>query len=218
MDSSYLLPLPVKQLCNGLKKTLPGKNAHDQMEALSAKYLGLKPNKNTRKSAVLILLYPSANEICFPLILRNSYDGFHSGEIGFPGGAYEGSDKDLIRTALREAQEEIGINRDKITILGTLTEIFIGPSNFLVLPVVGYISQQPDFMLDPREVKQIFEVSMDYFTHPKVKGYSEIHIPGDKVLTPYYELDGHKVWGATAKVIIELLSVTNGNFSNTVQE
>lgn len=197
----------VEKLYENLQKQLPGENAHLIMEAFSAKYLCLKPSVKTKKSAVLMLLYPIDDDVYFPLILRNSYDGFHSDEVGFPGGKFEITDGNLIRTALREAQEEIGINPDDVKVLGTLTEIFIGPSDFNVLPVVGYLPYQPNFITDKREVQSIFEMKLDYFLNPDIKSYGEIRIPEDLVTTPYYEVNGHQVWGATAKIIIELLSV-----------
>ncbi|MCC3215607.1 MULTISPECIES: CoA pyrophosphatase [Flavobacteriales] len=197
----------IEKIQKNLHKTLPGEKAHQIMEALSASYLTLRPTRKTRKSAVLMLLYPIDNEIYFPLILRNSYDGFHSNEVGFPGGRFELTDENLIQTALREAKEEIGVNSDEVKILGILTEIFIGPSDFNVLPVVGYVPYRPNFKPDSREVQQIFELKLEYFSAPNIIGCSEISIPGDLVTTPYYEVDNHKVWGATAKIIVELLTV-----------
>lgn len=197
----------IEKIQKNLKKELPGEKAHQMMEALSAKYLTLKPTEKTRNSAVLMLLYPINNEIYFPLILRNSYNGFHSNEVGFPGGRFEISDGNLIQTALREAKEEIGVNPDEVKILGTLTEIYIGPSDFNVLPVVGFLPQRPNFKPDFREVQQIFELKLNSFLDTNIFGCTEISIPGDLVTTPYYEVNGHKAWGATAKIIIELLSV-----------
>lgn len=199
--------LSIEKIEKNLKEELPGEKAVQVMEAFSAKYLMLQPTQKTRKSAVLVLLYPIDNEIYFPLILRNSYDGFHSNEVGFPGGRFEISDENLIQTGFREAKEEIGINPDDIIFLGTLTEIYIGPSDFTVLPVVGYMSYRPNFKPDPREVQQIFELKLDFFSDPDIIGCCEISIPGDVVITPYYEVNDHKVWGATAKIILELLSV-----------
>ncbi|WP_288435627.1 CoA pyrophosphatase [uncultured Chryseobacterium sp.] len=199
--------LSIEKIQENLKKELPGEKAHQIMEALSARYLTLKPTEKTRRSAVLMFLYPINNEIYFPLIVRNSYDGFHSNEVGFPGGRFEISDENLIRTALRETQEEIGVNSDEVKILGTLTEIYIGPSDFNVLPVVGFLPHRPNFKPDSREVQQIFELKLEYFSDPNIMGCSEISIPGDLVTTPNYDVNGHKVWGATAKIIIELLSV-----------
>jgi len=200
----------IEKLSSNLKKTLPGETAHRIMEALSATYLDSKPGARTRKSAVLILFYPSGNGICFPLILRTPY-GIHSNQIAFPGGGYELSDSDLIHTALREAQEEIGLKIDDVKILGMLTEIFIAPSNFQVLPVVGYMQYRPDFKPNASEVERIFETNLAYFSNPDLIRTSEIPIPGELVVTPHYELKGHKIWGATAKVISELLAVMNGS-------
>jgi len=211
MDLSDLFSLFQEKLTENLKKPLPGHPAHRMMEAFSAAYLGMRPTEQTRKSAILFLLYPFNNEIYFPLILRNSYDGFHSGEVGFPGGRYEQTDQDLIQTALREANEEIGLRLQDVKILGTLSEIYIGPSDFLVLPVVGYIPYRPDLLPDPREVQQILEAKLAYFSDPKIIGCAEIRIPGDVVLTPYYEINGHKAWGATAKMICELLTVIHND-------
>ncbi len=100
------------------------------------------------------------NEIYFPLILRPAYDGVHSGQVAFPGGRYEKTDENLIRTALREAQEEIGLRLNDVKVLGILTELFIPASNFYVLPVVATIPYRPDFYPDPREVEDIFEIKL----------------------------------------------------------
>lgn len=197
----------IEKLSNKLKDPLPGEAAHQMMEASSAAYLGIRPGKHTRNSAVLMLFYPANKSICFSLILRNSYNGVHSGQIAFPGGRYEVSDRNLIHTALRETQEEIGINIDDIKILGLLTELYIAPSDFLVLPVLGYLTYKPEFLPDPREVKTVFDANLDCFAKPDSVGCSEVLIPGDRITTPHYVIDGNKIWGATAKIIRELLSV-----------
>lgn len=203
--SSFILGLS-----GNLKRPLPGEAAHRIMEASSARYLGVMPDAATRKSAVLILLYPFRGEVYLPLILRPAYDGVHSGQVAFPGGRYEPTDEDLIHTALREAKEEVGLKPNVVKILGTLTEIYIAPSNFLVLPVVACIPYRPDFAADSREVEAILEVKLDHFIDPKIVGTSEIEIPGDHVSTPHYDVQGHPVWGATAKMISELLMIGNG--------
>ncbi len=197
----------IEKLNNNLRRSLPGEAAHRIMEARSANYLNIKPDEQTRKSAVLILLYPVDNQAYFPLILRQRYAGCHSGEVSFPGGRYELTDETLINTALREANEEIGLVVDDVKVLGTLTEIFIATSNFLVLPVIGYIPYRPQFVLNTREVNCVFEVDLNCFLNPENTGVGEILIPGETVLTPHYEVEGNKIWGATAKMIIELLLV-----------
>ncbi len=205
----------IEQLSSNLKNPLPGESAHRIMQASSKSRLNFKPNDRTRKSAVLVLFYPYKNEIYFPLILRPAYDGVHSGQVAFPGGRYELSDENLIRTALREAQEEIGLRLTDVRILGTLTELFIPPSNFFVLPVIGYIPYRPDFFPDAREVEDIFEVKLEEISDTGIIGSSEIVIGGEQVIAPHYEILGYKIWGATAMMISELLTVLNSNLPDT---
>jgi len=199
----------INHISQNLKNPLPGESAHRIMQATSSLRLNFKPNNRTRKSAVLILFYPYQNEIYFPVILRPAYDGVHSGQIAFPGGRYELSDENLIRTALREAQEEIGLRLTDVTILGSLTELFIPPSNFYVLPVIATMPYRPDFYPDAREVEDIFEIKLEEISNSKIIGYSDIQVRGENVYAPHYEVQGYKIWGATAMMISELLTVIN---------
>ncbi|WP_159467149.1 CoA pyrophosphatase [Dyadobacter sp. 3J3] len=195
------------ELFQKLKDPLPGESAHQVMQSSSKLRFTVKPNERTRKSAVLILFYPYANEIHFPLILRPAYDGVHSGQVAFPGGRYEKTDENLIRTALREAQEEIGLRLNDVKVLGILTELFIPASNFYVLPVVATIPYRPDFYPDPREVEDIFQIKLKEISDVSIIGTSEIQIRGVQIVAPHYEVNGYKIWGATAMMISELLSV-----------
>jgi 8-oxo-dGTP pyrophosphatase MutT (NUDIX family) len=200
-----------ENLTKNLQRPLPGASAHQAMQAQSSSRLLFKPNDRTRKSAVLILFYPYKGEIYFPLILRPAYDGVHSGQVAFPGGRYELKDENLVRTALREAQEEIGLRLTDVKVLGTLTELFIPPSNFFVLPVIGCIPYRPDYFPDAREVEEVFEIKLSEISDIKIVGASELLIRGEKVHAPHYEVLGYKIWGATAMMISELLSVLRGN-------
>ncbi|CAG4992732.1 putative Nudix hydrolase NudL [Dyadobacter sp. CECT 9275] len=197
------------ELYKKLKSPLPGESAHRPMQATSRLRMSFKPNAKTRKSAVLILFYPYQDEIYFPVILRPAYDGVHSGQIAFPGGRYELSDEDLIRTALREAQEEIGLRLTDVKILGVLSELFIPPSNFYVLPVVATIPYRPDFYPDIREVEDVFEVRLKEIMDTSILGESVIIVRGEQVRAPHYAVRGYKIWGATAMMISELLTVMN---------
>lgn len=192
-----------------LRFPLPGETAHQAMMASSRLRLTFKPNARTRKSAVLILFYPYQNDIYFPLILRPAYDGVHSGQVAFPGGRYELSDENLIRTALREAQEEIGLRLTDVEILGALTELFIPASNFYVLPVIGVMPYRPGFYPDPREVEDIFEIRLEEISDVDIIGSSDIQVRGEQVHAPHYMVQGYKIWGATAMMISELLAVLN---------
>tara|TARA_R110002124_G_scaffold52242_2_gene150617 strand:- start:1117 stop:1809 length:693 start_codon:yes stop_codon:yes gene_type:complete len=205
-----------KQLQENFKKPLPGVLYHQAMQATSKSRLTAKPNAKTRKSAVLILFYPYKNHVFFPLILRPPYDGVHSGQIAFPGGRYEKTDEDLIRTALREAQEEIGLRLNDVEVLGILSELFIPPSNFNVLPVIATIPYRPDFFPDPREVEDIYEINLNEILDKNIIGSSEKIVRGESIFAPHYHLRGHFVWGATAMMISELLALINNDLSETI--
>jgi 8-oxo-dGTP pyrophosphatase MutT (NUDIX family) len=218
MASGGSFSLFTNQLVNNLKYPLPGEAAHLTMQASSKLRLSTKPNNRTRKSAVLILFYPHQGEIYFPLILRPAYDGVHSGQVAFPGGRYELTDESLIRTALREAQEEVGLRLTDVRILGSLTELFIPPSNFYVLPVIATIPYRPDFYPDAREVEDIFEIKLDEISDASIVGSSHIQVRGELIHAPHYEIHGYKIWGATAMMISELLSVINATFEDGKNE
>ncbi|WP_020595701.1 NUDIX hydrolase [Spirosoma panaciterrae] len=190
-----------------LQKPLPGEAAHQKMASAARYRLGIKPNERTRRSAVLICFYPFQNSIYLPLILRPQYDGVHAGQMAFPGGRMERFDENLTRTALREAQEEVGIRVSDVKVLGLLTELFIPPSNFFVQPVVGILPYRPDFYPDPREVEAIVEVDLDTLLDETIVGDSQIEVRGILVDAPFYQIQGHRVWGATAMMISELLMV-----------
>ncbi len=170
-----------------------------------------------RAAAVLVLVAPdAAGEARVVLIERTSYDGHHSGEVSFPGGAAESGDADLVATALREAQEEIGLQADGIglRVVGELEPFWIPVSNFRVTPVVAIADRFPAWRPDPREVKQVIEAPLAAF------------LPGAPILTlerdvrewriryGAYELaemaDGPAVWGATARILGQLGAILAG--------
>ena len=125
--------------------TLPAFHAHikmspiHRMEDLATMDLS---NKNPKIAAVLMLFYPKKEQTHLVLILRNSYEGIHSAQVGFPGGKYEQGDENLIFTALRETHEEIGIHPEKIEIIRSFTQLYIPPSNFLIHPYLGICKQK----------------------------------------------------------------------------
>ena len=190
-----------------LECPLPGQLAHARMLTNSESRLKAEPDARTRKSAVLILFYPHNGEVYLPLILRPAYDGVHSGQMAFPGGRYEPTDEDLTRTAKREAQEEIGLRLNDVTVAGNLTELFIPPSNFLVLPVVAHIPYRPDFFPDPREVEKVLEVPLREIEDKTIIGSSQIQVANHFIQAPHYLIQHYKIWGATAMMISEMLDV-----------
>ena len=165
---------------------------------------------DVRKGGVLALFYPSNGSIWLVFIRRAEYPGVHSGQISFPGGGWEEGDRDLVATALREAEEEIGVSRNTVIPIGNLTDLFIPPSNFLVTPVVGYTHTRPDFMPDPDEVDEILEVPLDLLLDDKARQEKDITIfPAVKIKVPCFYIDGNIIWGATAMMLNELIDVIN---------
>ncbi|MCK9422043.1 MAG: CoA pyrophosphatase [Bacteroidales bacterium] len=159
---------------------------------------------NAVQSSVLILLYPMNTEIGLVLMRRPDYIGIHSGQISFPGGKYEDDDKSLIYTALREANEEIGIDPILVQILGQLTELYIPPSNFLVTPVVGYMPFRPQFKADPKEVAAIIEIRISDLLNKSNIQKKKIKLRhGLSLKVPSFFIDDNIIWGATAMILSE---------------
>lgn len=163
-----------------------------------------------QKSAVLILFYPDNGKIMFPLIRRPKYNGVHSGQMALPGGKREKDDTDLIHTALRETCEEIGICKTKVQVLGVLSDHYIPITNMMVQPVVGFVHEKPDFMIDENEVDELFTIGLDEFLNKEIKMQEMWNLRGHEVEVPFYLMQKQKVWGATAMILSELESLIVG--------
>ncbi len=158
----------------------------------------------------MVLLYPHKNDIYLPLMKRPIYEGAHSGQISFPGGKFERTDADLTETALRETEEEIGVDRSRVEVVGVLSELFIIASNFKVIPTVGFVNEKPDFIPDPHEVAGVLNVSLAHLNDPQNQGMEQMRFRNNIVInSPYYNVQGNVVWGATAMMLSELLAVVN---------
>lgn len=161
----------------------------------------LKP----RKAAVLSLFYPNKQmETCFLLTLRANYKGVHGAQISFPGGKFEPEDVTFEKTALREAEEEIGIKAKNVKIFKEMTKTFIPPSNFLVTPYLGYQTYTPVFKAN-HEVERLLEVKLSDLLNDKsitVKNLSTSYM--DNIDVPCFKLNNCIVWGATAMMLSEI--------------
>ncbi len=158
-----------------------------------------------RLGGVLMLLYCAADELHLVLTLRPTYDGVHSGQVSCPGGRHEPPES-LEMTALRETEEEIGVPPARIAILGRLTTLYILPSDYEVHPFVGFHDGgPPTFAPDPREVAAIIETPLARLLDPAARGEEEWELRGLRMMVPYFLVDGHKVWGATAMMLSELV-------------
>ena len=197
-----------------LSGKLPGLSSHlklapDSRAEEIASYL--KNKKEAKKSAVMILFFHENDKSKIVFIRRGMYVGIHAGQIAFQGGRFEDFDVTVENTAFREIEEEIGITRDKIELLGRLTDIYVPPSNFLISIFVGYLPKRPEYKIDEREVAEILEFDFDEFLQPNVVGEKDFQVPSttETVRAHYYKLPNADLWGASAMVVTELIDVLN---------
>ena len=162
--------------------------------------------KNAKKAGVLALFYPDLKQQTkLVLILRKTYEGVHSAQIGFPGGKFETEDDSLEKTAIRETCEEIGVSQNGIEVIKQLTEVYIPPSNFYVQPYIGIVKDTPLFIKQDDEVEEVIEVSLHHFINDNsvINTFVETSY-NIKIEVPAYQLSGHIVWGATAMMLSEI--------------
>lgn len=164
-----------------------------------------------RPAAVLVLIAPDeAGDARVVLIERTSYDGHHSGEMSFPGGAAEAGDPDLVATAIREASEEIGLEPDAIglRVIGQLEAFWIPVSNFRVTPVIAVADSLPAWRPDPREVARVVNAPVAAFLPDAPIQVIERDVRKWRIRYGAYALDdlgdGPAVWGATARFLGQL--------------
>lgn len=166
--------------------------------------------RNPKKAAVLALFYPNLHQqTCFLLTQRASYKGIHSAQISFPGGKIEKDDLNLAATALREANEEVGVSQDTITMLRELTDVYIPPSNFLATPFIGYTQKRPDFKTN-NEVASLIEVTLEeLLDDDNLATINMTTSYAQNIIVPCFKFQEHIVWGATAMMLSEIRELLN---------
>lgn len=158
-----------------------------------------------RIAAVLVLVYPTVTGAHLVLTKRHANLSKHANQISFPGGSQD-TGETLPQTAIRETFEEIGVSPDSINLCGHLTPVYIPPSDFTVTPFVGWRHEPPSFIRSESEVAQIIEVAIDRLLRPATLVVGNIVLDnGDIKQSPFYQVDEHKVWGATAIMLSELI-------------
>lgn len=200
----------IEQLQRDLASELPGQEAQYRMapQPRAGGERGDLPTVNVRRGGVLVLFYPHNEQLYLPLILRPTYEGVHSGQIGFPGGGYEEGDGDLTTTALREAYEEVGVEKAQIRVLGQLSPLYVNASNYLVQPTVGWCATRPDFRIDPYEVAMLLETPLTALQDPANRYSEQWQLRGRSVQVPFFKIGEQIIWGATAMMLSELLSLS----------
>jgi 8-oxo-dGTP pyrophosphatase MutT (NUDIX family) len=152
-----------------------------------------------RAAATLLAVYPGIDgELVIPLTVRRDDLSAHAGEVSLPGGALDPADVDHVAAALREAWEEVGLEPDEIHVAGTLDEVWIPVSRFLLRPVVGTVRRRPTLRPHDREVAAIVELPLAALFDPALVGEEEFRGGGWTVRAGAYRFRELRIWGATA--------------------
>jgi 8-oxo-dGTP pyrophosphatase MutT (NUDIX family) len=165
-----------------------------------------------RQAAALILIYPGEHGASFLLTERRHDLPHHPGQISLPGGALDPGEEPGAG-ALREAHEEIGVRVRDVRLIGGLSSLWVVVSNFVVRPFIGLSDHRPEFRAEPREVAALVEVPLRDLQDPARVGIEEKFRDGVNVRYPYFDLEGHHVWGATAMILSEFSEVLAGSRS-----
>lgn len=191
-----------------LKRALPGWQAQRVMATHVHQEARLKPPQNSRKAGVLMLLYPGEGRWWVPVIRRSTYRGIHSGQMALPGGKVEAKDTDIIATALRETHEEIGVEVGRNQVLGTLSDIYIPPSNIIVTPVLAVQPVKPAYQPEPNEVAEVVDIQLNDLLDAKNMAVLEVGSGKRAPLhAPAYMIREKIIWGATAMMLSEFLHI-----------
>lgn len=166
----------------------------------------LLPKPPYRDAAVLIALLNRGDDLSVVFTQRTSHLHAHAGQVSFPGGGREPQDENAVQTALREAQEEIGLDPAGVRVLGEL-DVYITRTGFRVRPVVGYVAAVPVWRPDPFEVEEIFDVPLGYLCTP---GHlCRQRVERDGTVREFYACNWEKfhIWGATAGMMRNFLDI-----------
>lgn len=198
-----------KDLIPKIEKTkLPGIDSQFKMAPIMRKKLGKDFDVNSKKpkqAAVMALLYPKKNEMTMVFMMRKTYQGVHSNQIGFPGGKLEKSDANLLEAAIRETEEEIGVTVLKSQVLKELTEVYIPPSNFLVKPYLGWATKELTFIPEEAEVERIIEIPLHLILSDQFVSSKELTTSyANKIEVPTFKFNNEVIWGATAMILSEI--------------
>lgn len=163
------------------------------------------PEGDFRPAAVLVPLFVREDTVHVVLTKRTEHVRTHQGQVSFPGGSFEPSDGTLLRTALREAEEEVGLRQEDVRILGVLDDLPTFVSGFVVRPFVAEVPYPYEFVHDLTEVDHVFSPPLDLFADPSRRREELRERDGHTYAMVSYDVDGNVVWGATARMLIQLV-------------
>jgi 8-oxo-dGTP pyrophosphatase MutT (NUDIX family) len=162
-----------------------------------------------KRAAILIALAPKDNELSLLLTVRTDEVETHKGQISCPGGMRDEGDSDLIQTALRETEEELGIPRENFEILG-ISDDQATPTEFIITPVVGYLREYPEMHISRNEVAEVFDVPLSVFIEKKHASTEKREFQGKQYDVWYFQHGKHLIWGATAMILVNFAEIITG--------
>ncbi len=195
-----LAPVRSREILEGLRERLQGR-ARTSLE--------LAPSWN--RAAVLVPIVPREDGIDLLLTRRTETVLAHKGQISFPGGQQETGDETLLETALRETYEEIGLEPERVTVLGELDDVVTSVSGFVITPFIGAVTGGVSNLRPaPTEVKNLLFVSIDRLRDPSVHRSDDRVVDGKPFPIHYYTVGEDVIWGATARILHQLLMIWDG--------
>jgi 8-oxo-dGTP pyrophosphatase MutT (NUDIX family) len=167
------------------------------------------PSAALRPAAVLVPLIDRTGGMSVLLTRRTEHLSAHAGQIAFPGGRIEETDADATAAALRETEEEIGLLRDCVTVIGRL-DTYVTGTGFEITPIVGVITPPLQLAIDPAEVAEVFEVPLAYILDPNNHQRTERAFAERRRTFFALPYEGRNIWGATAGMLVNLYEVLGG--------
>ncbi len=167
------------------------------------------PSAALRPAAVLVPLIDRAEGLSVLLTLRTPHLSAHAGQIAFPGGSIDGGDRDAVEAALRETEEEIGLPRDQIALIGRL-DTYVTGTGFEITPIVGIVTPPFPLAADPYEVAEVFEVPLSFVVDAKNHRRTERVFEQHRRVFFVLPFENWNIWGATAGILVNLAEVLGG--------